>query len=1309
MVTLVPSMLRTRRTQAIAVFLLSAVATAAAVAGPVAANSVGAAVVRGELARAAALDTSVAVSQDIDPSQPLSAQQFAAETAPMVLPGFVRVSGGEFLDFPLHAPGVAPSVAGNTRTVFRDGACAHIVISSGRCFAGTYEVVVDETTATTSGLRLGTSVIAQAMTYDQHGQPIPGGPPTPVTVVGIYHPRDPNERYWGSHNYFPATASGERAGPILVDPATFDLITHANAESDLDMFASVSAFGSTRLVGTSDEVTAVLAATDTSNGLMVSTSIPDLVSRIEVGQARAHELVSVAFLPVVGLCWFVVYLTVAYGLAGRRNEIGLINLRGLGRARRVWMATGETLTMIVAGAPVGYLLGYAVVGLFAAARLGSTAGTELRTSTLPYALVALAAALIVAVGGQWSVLRADVLELLRGVPGRTAVWRAMTVELLLVALAIVGVVELRGGGDQLVGVGMVVPGLVVATVAVLAARLFTLLADGFARTALRRGRLGFGLAAIQIARRPGSQRLFALLTAAVGLLAFVATATSVASIARNQRAAVVLGAPSVVTIERPSGPALLAAVRAVDPAGTWAMAVLPVNQQDSEAPPVLAVDAARLPAVTDWDDTRVSAASVAAALAPRRQVPMVLRDTAFTVDVQVSSDGPGKATAVLFTFVSLRGGAIVRASIEVPAGPRATYPADVPQCADGCRLTGFTVDGTPDTRITVSLYGLRTSSADLVGAADLASVSRWHSRTGAILTSTDGSLRIESRPSQYAPLAVTVVALAAPLPLPVVSTQPGVQTVTGLDGESIDTVSAAVHPGLLPQLGTTGTLVDLGYLVDVGAAVPATGDGEVWLGPRAPAQAVARLRAAGLAVKSVRTIGDVRADLAATGPALGLQFYLAAAVLGMLLGLGGLALVVTVDRRRRADDLRALRNQGLPRRFAYRASLWGYLSLVLGSAVAGLVAAAVTWYFTGQSLPVFIEQLADVPPVRWPHPAAVLVPWTAATAILAVGAAIAGWTLRRAINTTARRDVTAHGGIAGAPVRRTQAVVREGDHTMGGLAVNCRRVVQIYRGEAGDVVALAGVDLIIAPGEMLALVGPSGSGKSTLIALLSGLMRPSAGRISIGSYDIGKLSDTEISRLRGTEIGVVLQGAARNLLPYATLAKNIKVAQTRAARTRGIKLDHPERILDLVGLGGYGHLHLTDLTAGAQQRAALAVGIATGPGLLLVDEPTSQLDTHGRDEVISAMEMVNAERGTTIVVVTHDAEVGNRLSRAVTIRDGRVGAEGRGGQDFAVVASDGTVQLPPEVLGEFPPGTLFTVDRTESTVSFAINGEQRRD
>jgi putative ABC transport system ATP-binding protein len=271
---------------------------------------------------------------------------------------------------------------------------------------------------------------------------------------------------------------------------------------------------------------------------------------------------------------------------------------------------------------------------------------------------------------------------------------------------------------------------------------------------------------------------------------------------------------------------------------------------------------------------------------------------------------------------------------------------------------------------------------------------------------------------------------------------------------------------------------------------------------------------------------------------------------------------------------------------------------------------------------------------------------------------------------------------------------------MAGLPVACRRVMHIYRSDAGDVVALSNVDLYIGPGELVAFVGPSGSGKSTLVALIAGLMRPSAGQVEVGNVDLGRLADSEIARLRGSEIGVVLQGSERNLFPYFSLEHNVVLAQARARRGRGVKLDDPGRILDLVGLGDHARAKARQLTPGQRQRAALAVGVAAGQGLLLVDEPTSQLDTQGRDEVIDVLETLNRERGTTIVVVTHDWKVGTRLGRVVTIRDGRVGAEGRGGEDMAVVGGDGAVQLPPEVLNDFPAGTLFRVARSDDSVTF---------
>ena len=131
----------------------------------------------------------------------------------------------------------------------------------------------------------------------------------------------------------------------------------------------------------------------------------------------------------------------------------------------------------------------------------------------------------------------------------------------------------------------------------------------------------------------------------------------------------------------------------------------------------------------------------------------------------------------------------------------------------------------------------------------------------------------------------------------------------------------------------------------------------------------------------------------------------------------------------------------------------------------------------------------------------------------------------------------------------------------------------------------------------------------------------------------------------------------------------------------------------MVGLTNRGRYRLRPdrLAPSERQRLALAVALATRPGLLLADEPTSQLDSRGRDEVVAALTAVNAA-GTTVVVVTHDPDLGGRMSRTVTIRDGRVGAEGRRGEDWSVVGRDGTVQLPPDVLRVLPPGTLVGVE-----------------
>jgi ABC-type lipoprotein export system ATPase subunit len=257
------------------------------------------------------------------------------------------------------------------------------------------------------------------------------------------------------------------------------------------------------------------------------------------------------------------------------------------------------------------------------------------------------------------------------------------------------------------------------------------------------------------------------------------------------------------------------------------------------------------------------------------------------------------------------------------------------------------------------------------------------------------------------------------------------------------------------------------------------------------------------------------------------------------------------------------------------------------------------------------------------------------------------------------------------------------------FGVTCRGVVFIYRLEGYDVVALAGVDLDIAPGEAVALVGPSGAGKSTLLSLMSGVLRPSAGRLQVGELDLVRAGAAEVQRLRAVDVGVALQGSSRNLLPYLTCEQNVRFAQ-RAARGLGRRPPDPAVILDDVGLLGRRRAVPADLAPGERQRLAFAVAGACRPGLLLLDEPTNQLDEHSRDEVLAVLHRLN-EAGTTVVVVTHDMAVGAALGRTVTIRDGRVGAEGRRGEDYSVVGRDGSVHLPAELLDRLPPGTLVKI------------------
>jgi ABC-type lipoprotein export system ATPase subunit len=263
----------------------------------------------------------------------------------------------------------------------------------------------------------------------------------------------------------------------------------------------------------------------------------------------------------------------------------------------------------------------------------------------------------------------------------------------------------------------------------------------------------------------------------------------------------------------------------------------------------------------------------------------------------------------------------------------------------------------------------------------------------------------------------------------------------------------------------------------------------------------------------------------------------------------------------------------------------------------------------------------------------------------------------------------------------------------GGGGVRCEGVVHLYKTfEGHDVVALQGVDLTVEPGERVAFLGPSGSGKSTLLTLFGGIQRPSAGRIFLGDDEISRMSERQLTKIRASRVSTMLQGATRNLLHYATARQNLGFAHL-AIRSAGRqpKLSDAD-LLARVGLAEQSDQVVQTMSGGQRQRLALACAVASSPSLLLADEPTSQLSHEDRDHMLELIHGLGDEFGTTILVVTHQPEVAETFPRTVTMRGGRVGAEGREGAEYVVVGTDGVVHLPAHVARQWPPGTLVRIE-----------------
>jgi putative ABC transport system ATP-binding protein len=227
-----------------------------------------------------------------------------------------------------------------------------------------------------------------------------------------------------------------------------------------------------------------------------------------------------------------------------------------------------------------------------------------------------------------------------------------------------------------------------------------------------------------------------------------------------------------------------------------------------------------------------------------------------------------------------------------------------------------------------------------------------------------------------------------------------------------------------------------------------------------------------------------------------------------------------------------------------------------------------------------------------------------------------------------------------------------GNGSNGHTLIELRDVVKTYEAGGGDVTVLKEVTLKVQPGEFVSVVGPSGSGKSTMLNMITGIDRPTSGEVLVGGEAVHELSENELARWRGRNVGVIFQFF--QLLPTLTVLENVMLPMDFCnVYKRRERKERAMRLLEQVGITDQADKLPSALSGGQQQRAALARAMANDPPVIVGDEPTGNLDTGTADAVFALFQDLVAQ-GKTLVIVTHDRELSARTERVLHLLDGRI-------------------------------------------------------
>jgi putative ABC transport system permease protein len=941
--------IRYRSGRSFVVFVLAAMATTAAVLAPAYSRAAQQSVLFDALATASADATSLTVgAKGTGDGQPAA---FTATDEIRLMMNQTLVRQPQIaarLDRPVGAVDTDVTFSNLTaKFAYRDHACDHLAIT-GTCPQDAGQILVSQRTAATHGVTAGGQLAV-------HLGPRTGGRDKSFKVTGVYTPKNPKDVYWGRTVYFAAggtSQEGER-GDAIFTMTEDDLRTDRSAtlSTRLEYPLRADQIRLDDVPALRDGIT-VLNDRLRGNDLEVTTTLPAALDQIDADQRAIGRTAPVIAVPLVLLCWFVLFLLVASLTEERGPEIALAKLRGFPAGRAARFGLAEVLVLITAAVPVGLAAGLGIVQLAARLLLAGGTGVELRWPVLVAAGVALAAGLVAtALAGRRTLAR-PVLALLRRVPERGG-WRAGAAEGVVVALA--GASLLAAASDRGSPLALLAAPMLAVVVGIAAARLLGLWSRARLHLAGRRGKIVSLLSAAQLARRPGGQRVVVVVTVAVALLTFAATAWDVAAQARRNVAEDRVGAQRVLTVAADHPTALAAAVTTADPGG-HAMAVVRTSQRFGDGSvELVGVQADRLADAVDWrGHSRDEIGALAALLRPAAAAPLKLGSD---VAVELSADAvPAKLSLRLSAIISTAGQPPRAVNLGVLAKGIHEYRAVLPSCAVGCRLVGLSVGraagGSEPFTVGVSVRAVRTDGADLHPSFETAN--RWRPRSGGqAQVALHPAVALGADISSGDPSDVVMDYVDTPDALPAVlagnapadDTHAATFTFPGF-AEQPQPFAVAAHASLLPRAGPHGLLFDLEYAVRMAERTSSLADNatlryEVWAGPGAPADLDKRLTDAGVQVLRSETIGGYLQQLGRRAPALGLWLYLLAGAAAILLAVGVVLLTAHVGVRGRLYELAALRVAGVRSGLLRRAILREYLALLGLPFVVGLVAGLV--------------------------------------------------------------------------------------------------------------------------------------------------------------------------------------------------------------------------------------------------------------------------------------------------------------------------------------------------------------------------------